>query len=51
MSVPIEKTRCPIRAFLDLVYVFAVTQVTHFMEEAHSAYGIVQGLLLPARLW
>jgi len=37
--------------FFDLVYVFAVTQVTHFMAEAHSAHGVLQGLLILALLW
>jgi low temperature requirement protein LtrA len=37
--------------FFDLVYVFAITQVTHFMAEAHSAYRILQGMLILALLW
>lgn len=37
--------------FFDLVYVFALTQVTHFMAEEHSAYGVLQGLLILALLW
>ncbi|WBB70048.1 low temperature requirement protein A [Micromonospora sp. WMMD812] len=35
----------------DLVYVFAVTRVTGYLAEAHSAVGVVQGLLLLALLW
>jgi low temperature requirement protein LtrA len=35
----------------DLVYVFAVTQVTGYMREAHSAPGILQGMLLLTLLW
>ncbi|MFE6822242.1 low temperature requirement protein A [Streptomyces sp. NPDC057690] len=37
--------------FFDLVYVFALTQVTKFMAHTHSGMGIVQGLLLLALLW
>src|SRR5215212_5802594 len=32
----------------DLVYVFALTQVTGYMGHAHSAHGVLQGLLLLA---
>jgi low temperature requirement protein LtrA len=35
----------------DLVYVFALTQVTGYMAHAHSAQGVLQGLLLLALLW
>jgi low temperature requirement protein LtrA len=35
----------------DLVYVFALTQVTGYMAHAHSARGVLQGLLLLALLW
>jgi low temperature requirement protein LtrA len=35
----------------DLVYVFAMTQVTGYMAEQHSAHGVLQGLLLLALLW
>jgi low temperature requirement protein LtrA len=37
--------------FFDLVYVFAATQVTGYMAHEHSAYGVLQGLLLLALLW
>ena len=37
--------------FFDLVYVFAVTQVTAYMAHAHSAAGVVQGILLLGLLW
>jgi len=36
-------TRSTFELFFDLVYVFAVTQVTHFMAEQHSAYGVCPG--------
>jgi low temperature requirement protein LtrA len=35
----------------DLVYVFALTQVTGYVGHAHSAAGAVQGLLMLALLW
>jgi low temperature requirement protein LtrA len=37
--------------FFDLVYVFAVTQVTGYVAHEHSAHGVLQGLLLLALLW
>lgn len=37
--------------FFDLVYVFAVTQVTAYMAHAHSGAGVLQGLLLLGLLW
>lgn len=35
----------------DLVYVFALTQVARYMAHAHSAHGVLQGLILLALLW
>ncbi|MFF8195075.1 low temperature requirement protein A [Streptomyces bobili] len=37
--------------FFDLVYVFALTQVTEYMAHAHTAAGVLQGMLLLALLW
>ena len=37
--------------FFDLVYVFAMTQVTGYMVHAHDALGVLQGLLVLALLW
>ena len=37
--------------FFDLVYVFAATQVTGYMAHAHTAHGVLQGLLILALLW
>jgi low temperature requirement protein LtrA len=37
--------------FFDLVYVFAVTQVTGYMSSARDALGVIQGLLILALLW
>ena len=36
----------PFELFFDLVYVFAMTQVTGYMAHEHSAHGVLQGLLL-----
>jgi low temperature requirement protein LtrA len=41
----------PFELFFDLVYVFAVTQVTGYMAHEHSAHGVLQGLLLLTLLW
>jgi low temperature requirement protein LtrA len=37
--------------FFDLVYVFAVTQVTAYMAHEHSGRGVIEGLLLLWLLW
>ena len=37
--------------FFDLVYAFAMTQVTGYMVHAHDALGVLQGLLVLALLW
>ena len=37
--------------FFDLVFVFAVTQLTAYMADAHTAAGIVQATLLLALFW
>ncbi len=37
--------------FFDLVYVFAMTQVTGYMAHEHTALGVLQGLLLLALWW
>jgi low temperature requirement protein LtrA len=41
----------PFELFFDLVYVFAMTQVTGYLAEEHSAHGVVQGPLLLTLLW
>jgi low temperature requirement protein LtrA len=41
----------PFELFFDLVYVFAMTQVTGYMAHEHSAQGVLQGLLLLTLLW
>jgi low temperature requirement protein LtrA len=35
----------------DLVFVFAFTQVTHFMAHSHSAIGVLQAVVILAILW
>lgn len=35
----------------DLVFVFAFTQVTEFMAEAHSAVGVLQAMIMLGFLW
>ena len=37
--------------FFDLVFVFAFTQVTHFMAHEHSALGVLQALIILGILW
>lgn len=37
--------------FFDLVFVFAFTQVTHFMAHEHSALGVLQAMIILGMLW
>ncbi len=37
--------------FFDLVYVFALTQVTQYMAHEGTAHGVLQGLIVLALLW
>ncbi len=37
--------------FFDLVYVFAFTQVSRLMADTHSAFGILQALIVLALMW
>jgi low temperature requirement protein LtrA len=46
-----DDTATTFELFFDLVYVFAMTQVTGYMAHAHDALGILQGLLVLALLW
>ncbi|MEV7010706.1 low temperature requirement protein A [Streptosporangium sp. NPDC051022] len=41
----------PFELFFDLVYVFAITQLTGSMAREHDANGVFQGLLMLALLW
>jgi low temperature requirement protein LtrA len=37
--------------FFDLVYVFAITQITVYVHDAHTVNGLIQGLLMLGMLW
>ena len=37
--------------FFDLVFVFAFTQLTGYMEHQHDGAGIVQAVVLLALIW
>src|SRR5687768_16742664 len=41
----------PLELFFDLVFVFALTQVTAFMAVDLTARGIVRGVLILALMW
>ena len=41
----------PFELFFDLVYVFATTQITGYLAHEHTAYGVLQGLIVLALLW
>jgi low temperature requirement protein LtrA len=41
----------PLELFFDLVFVFAITQVTGFLADDPTAGGLFRGLLLLAALW
>src|ERR671914_190360 len=45
-----ERVR-PLELFFDLVFVFAITQVTGFLTENESGEGLLRGLLLLGALW
>ena len=46
-----DDTATTFELFFDLVYVFAMTQVTGYMVHAHDALGVLQGMILLALLW
>ena len=50
-SVEGEERVTPLELFFDLVFVFALTQVTEFLAENESGEGLVRGGLLLAALW
>jgi len=41
----------PLELFFDLVFVFAITQVTGFLTDNPTAEGLLEGLLLLGALW
>ena len=46
-----EERVTPLELFFDLVFVFAITQVTGFLADKESTEGLLRGLLLLAALW
>ena len=51
MEAPDEKRVAPLELFFDLVFVFALTQVTALMSEDPSWRGLGQGVLILSALW
>jgi low temperature requirement protein LtrA len=51
VAVAEEARVTPIELFFDLVFVFAITQVTSLMGDDPTARGIVRGLLVLSLLW
>jgi low temperature requirement protein LtrA len=51
LSVSEEARVTPIELFFDLVFVFAITQVTALMADDLTGRGVVRGLLVLALLW
>jgi low temperature requirement protein LtrA len=51
LAVSEEARVTPIELFFDLVFVFAITQVTGLMGDELSVRGIVRGLLVLSLLW
>ena len=50
-SVEGEERVTPLELFFDLVFVFAITQVTVFLAANETAEGLLRGALLLAALW
>jgi low temperature requirement protein LtrA len=50
-SVEGEERVTPLELFFDLVFVFAITQVTGFLAENETGEGLLRGGLLLAALW
>jgi low temperature requirement protein LtrA len=48
---PSEKRAAPLELFFDLVFVFALTQITFLMSENPTWEGLGQGLLVLVALW
>jgi len=46
-----EKRVAPLELFFDLVFVFALTQVTLLMSENDTWEGLGEGMLVLAALW
>jgi low temperature requirement protein LtrA len=50
-EVEAEQRVTPLELFFDLVFVFAITQVTGFLADKDTWEGLVRGLLLLGALW
>jgi len=58
-AAPVEEPRAssggesvtPLELFFDLVFVFALTQVTALLADDPTWTGMVQGLLILAAIW
>jgi low temperature requirement protein LtrA len=50
-AAPIDARVAPIELFFDLVFVFALTQVTALMADDLSGRGILRGVLILGLLW
>ncbi len=46
-----EQKVTPLELFFDLVFVFALTQVTAFMADEDTPHGVLRGLLIVGLLW
>ena len=51
MAAAQEKRVAPLELFFDLVFVFAITQVTAFMSHDPSWEGLGRGMLILSALW
>jgi low temperature requirement protein LtrA len=51
LAVAEESRVTPIELFFDLVFVFAITQVTALMADDLTTHGVIRGLLVLALLW
>jgi low temperature requirement protein LtrA len=49
--VEVEQSVSPLELFFDLVFVFAITQVTGFVAHEPSWTGLLEGLAILAALW
>jgi low temperature requirement protein LtrA len=50
-DVDVEERVSPLELFFDLVFVFAITQVTTLMSEHPTWQGLLQGMLVLAAIW
>src|SRR2546429_9994200 len=50
-AVDEREAASPLELFFDLVFVFALTQVTDFMAEHASAVDVLRGLLVITVMW